>query len=195
MKKLKAIVPVLLCILLVAGCSKNSYDADTNTVFALDDGSIVSVLVEDFDKSYYDEDELKSMIDENISSYNGQDNKLIEEESFKVTDNQVKLVMKYQSADDYASFNAVTFFVGSVADAITAGYEFDMEFTSTDDDSAVTSEAVKSLTDYQVVIFEEPIKVQTSESIAYFSENLSLEGNKTVSLSEDSVGLAYALFE
>ena len=44
-------------------------DVDTNTLYVGSNGKITEVIVEDFGEDYYDEDELKSYIDDAVASY------------------------------------------------------------------------------------------------------------------------------
>lgn len=195
MKGIKVLLSIFLVITLMTGCSTKAFDADTSTVLVQKNGKVVSVTVEAFDKSYYNKDELKSLIDENVSKYNADHEKAVTVKKYETENNVAKLIINYNTATDYANFNNLTFFAGTVSEAIREGYEFDTEFLNVEDGSATTTEAVKSLTDYKVIIFEEPIHVETSGKVSYMSSNLKQEGKKSVSRAEDVQGLSYVIYE
>ena len=62
MKKLFSICLVCLAIAgLLTGCGK-SLEADRDTVYVQKKGTVTSAAISDFDKDYYDEEELKKLI-------------------------------------------------------------------------------------------------------------------------------------
>lgn len=193
MKKMKAFVAVLFILMLMAGCSK-SFDADTNTVYVKEDGSVMHAIIEDFSESNYDSSELEKMVNESISEYNdGSEN--VKVEKYKVKNEIAKLIMSYQSSSDYANYNKVDFFVGTISEAKNAGYDFEQKFTSIEDQNTVGAETIKSLTQYKVVIFDEDVQLKTDSKILYISSNTSLVDAKTAKLNDGAEGLAYIIYE
>ncbi|MCI9137571.1 MAG: hypothetical protein HFH48_08400, partial [Lachnospiraceae bacterium] len=58
----------LVCLVmagLITGCGK-SLEANRDTVYVQKKGTVVSAAIADLDKDYYDEEELKSYIDERV---------------------------------------------------------------------------------------------------------------------------------
>ncbi len=194
MKNLKAYVVVIIMLLLVTGCSLKSFDADTNTVYVKKDGSVMEAIIEDFSESYYDSTELESLINDSIDEYNG-DTQRVKLDKFNVKDNTAKLITEYETANDYAEFNEEDFFVGTISEAMKAGYDFDQEFTNLEDEIAIGSETIQSLTQYKVIIFEGKSEIKTDSKIAYISDNAELINEKTAKLKEEAEGLAYIVYE
>lgn len=76
-RQIQAAVSVLLMLILVlsmAGCiggnKKAEYKPESTSVYVCKDGTLLCAIVEEFDKSYFDIDELKSFAEEQISAYN-----------------------------------------------------------------------------------------------------------------------------
>lgn len=194
MKNIKAYIAVILMLMLVSGCAYKSFDAETNTVYVKKDGTVMQAIIEDFGESYYDSAELEELINENVSSYNDGSDK-VKVENYKVKDNTAKLITSYSSASDYAKFNEVEFFAGTISDAKGEGYDFDQEFTSIEEETTVGSETIKSLSQYKVVIFEEDVQLKTDSKILYLSNNAKLVDSKTAEFADDADGLAYVVYE
>jgi hypothetical protein len=194
MKKIKAFVGVFLVLMLMAGCSLKSFDAETNTVYVKEDGSIMQALIEDFSENYYDGTELEDLIKQNVNEYNdGTEN--VKVEKYKVKDDTAKLITSYNSGVDYAKFNEVEFFAGTISEAKSEGYDFDDKFTSIEDNNTVGAETIKSLTQYKVVIFEENVQLKTDSKILYISSNVKLVDAKTATFIEETEGLGYIVYE
>lgn len=76
-KHIKIIVSSLLLILLIilsVGCgNKNKkivFEPEVSSVYVCDDGTLLCAMVEDFAESYYDIDELKTFVAEQVVSFN-----------------------------------------------------------------------------------------------------------------------------
>ncbi|KAB1437497.1 hypothetical protein [Candidatus Galacturonibacter soehngenii] len=193
MKNRKAFVAVFLILMLMTGCSQ-AFDAETNTVYVKKDGAVMQAIIEEFNESNYDQNELEEIIKQDVSSYNN-GTEAIKVEKYKVKDNIAKLITSYAKASDYAIFNDVEFFAGTISEAKTEGYEFDDMFMSVDENNTVGSETIKSLSQYKVVIFEENIRIMTDSKILYMSSNTKLIDAKTAVLNDDAEGLGYIIYE
>ena len=110
MKKIFSIGLVCLALAgLLTGCGK-SLEADRDTVYVQKKGTVVSAAIADFDKDYYDEEELKKYIDERVEDYQGEHGKKsVSVEEFSVEEGVAKLLIKYAGCEDYEDFNGVTF--------------------------------------------------------------------------------------
>ncbi|MCR4841974.1 MAG: hypothetical protein K5840_01795 [Eubacterium sp.] len=144
---MKKITSLVLCVALsvgmLAGCGcGSSYQSDVSAISVRDDGSILAVSVEELDQSYYDEEELKTYIDDAVSEYtSANEDVTVKVQSLKVSDSVATLNMKYDSAQTYSDFNGVTLFTGTVAEALAAGYEFDCSFASISDGASSDASA------------------------------------------------------
>lgn len=69
-----SLVLMLSLVLSLTGCgNKNkeiAFEPDLSAVYVCDDGTLLCATVEDFSESYYDIDELKSFVEEQVIAYN-----------------------------------------------------------------------------------------------------------------------------
>ena len=97
MKKTAGLCPAILIMALsLSGCGGVSMDVDTNTLYVGSNGKITEVIVEDFGEDYYDEDELKSYIDDAVASYQEENGKSgVEVKKYEVKNGVARLLMEY----------------------------------------------------------------------------------------------------
>jgi hypothetical protein len=186
--KLAVIMSLFIGIFLLGGCG-SAYSADESTVFIKKDGSVVSTDVEEFDTDTYDEDGLKTYIDETISAYNDENGKdSVKRKSLSVKDGTATLTLAYASASDYTKFTGTDIFTGSIAEALAAGYSFDDEFASVadgeftlcDDNSEFLNES-----GYKVVIIRGNTTVNVKGKIAYVTtKNTTYVDSGTIKISD-----------
>lgn len=192
------ILIIVLCVFLLGSCS--SYDdTDTNTVYILDNGKVVSTTVEPFDKDAYSEKELKSYMKDVIRTYNNENGSgSVKQKSFDIKDDVATLVMQYASADFYEAFDGTEIFVGSIAEAVEAGYAFDVQFAEVDGEKVSNCDITEIMKDdsYTVVIIKANTKVSVEGDICYIStENISDYGNDWVVIKNGGDVLELALAE
>ena len=163
-RKLRATgLAIILLILLIAlvvfffdSCGTNYAEAETNTVYVLENGKVISTDVEAFDEKTYDKDKLQSYVKDSINTYNAEIGKnSLKEKSLKIEDGKAVLVLEYVDVDTYEAVNAVELFVGTVKEAQVAGYKFDASYAKLTDGKAIsaTAEDFTKSDDYKVVIF------------------------------------------
>lgn len=187
MKKITSIVlAMLLCIGLLTGCGQ-SYETDKSTVFVKKDGKIVSTDVEAFDTNTYDEEGLKTYIENAVSAYtdaNGKDSVVMKD--LTVKDGNAMLILEYAGASDYAGFNGIELYTGSVSEALSAGYSFDVDFASVADGTIESCQVKDFLgSDYKVVIIKGNTTVNVAGKIAYVSTaNTTYVDSSTITIQE-----------
>lgn len=179
---------------LLTGCSFNK-SIDSNTIVIQKDGSILGVIVEVFDKDYYDADELQQKVQNDIAEYNstaGADSIVIDK--FDVSEQkQVSLQLKYKTFKDYADFNEKDLFVGTVSEAYEAGRVF-TEMTSVSNQSEIlSSEDILEKGSSKLIAFEEPVNVKVNGKITYMSGGVKQVDKKEVSA--EGEGTFYVLYE
>lgn len=157
------VVVIVIAVLLLGG--KSAYATDTNTLYLLEDGRVVSNSVESFDGEAYSEKELKSYIKNVVDTYNAENENAVKQKMLKVKDGAATLVMEYATAEDYEEFEGIEFFAGTLADAVAAGYTFEGEFANVADGSAkaCTAEEFLGSAEYKVVIVKANINVSLKE--------------------------------
>ena len=176
---------------LATGCSK--FKPDETGILVEKNGRIKSVIKESLDKSYYDETELKNMIDDTVNSYNTEmGTKQVEIEKYKVKDGEATLEISYDSFSDYQEMNQVKFYQGDLAGVQGTKYELQGTFFQVSN-GKVTQDAVDASTvmaagNYNVVVLEEEILVQVPGNIVFISSNIELLGkNKARAQGKESV--------
>lgn len=189
MKKYTAmLLSVLLCIGLLAGltgCGKK-YAVEESTLFILKDGSVISTDIEEFG-SGYDEEALKKYVDNAIKEYTdeyGEDTVKLNE--LKVEDGKATLVIEYATTGDYSSFTGIELFAGSMLDALSAGYRFDVDFASISDGNATacSNQDIIQENDLKVVVYKGNGNVNVTGKIMFASvENTKLVDDKTIAIS------------
>lgn len=169
-----------LTIALLTGCGAE-FSADKDTIYVQKKGTIKGANVADFDKEYYDETELSDFITDTVDTYvarSGDGTVTIQE--FAVEDGVAHVYLDYAGAEDYAQFNGVEFYAGTVLDAKADGYEIPDAFTAvTDKETTWDAEGNK------IVIVGQQTQVQVDGTILFVSENASVTGKNTADVTYD----------
>ncbi len=179
MKKLALCMTMLLLLFGLAGCNKEAEaltadNVTANTILAKANGVLQVATVEDFDKSYYNLEELKSYVTKAISDYNTKagGNKVVLDE-IRLKGGKAIMIATYSGMDQYCAFNQVTaaYFNGGVG-------ELSLDLPSTvvtekDGSLASTREVIQN-NKYKVLIMYEPYHIQVDGKIVYYSENAKL---------------------
>lgn len=164
------VLVIILAIFVFGGCS--TYESNKNTVYILENGKVVSNSVEDFDEDVYSKGDLKDYIKEVVNTYNTENGNTVKQKSLTVKDGVATLVMEYATAEDYEDFEGTEIFVGSIAEAVEAGYTFQEDFANVADGKVVPVNVEDFLEDpaYQVVIIKANVDVCLKEGqICYVS--------------------------
>lgn len=182
--KLIALIVVLSCAFSLTGCI--GIDQENKTELALDeDGSITQTIVDDADNGVTGE-ELENYINEYIEQFYGQyTGESVALETCKVLNGKVNIVLKYSSANAYASFNNVICFNGTVKEAYDAGYDFNREFYFLDGDSLPYFELTRYSYNCELLIIEEAVTVDVPGDVYIVSSGLTVYDDGTVEVSEN----------
>ena len=188
-----------LCLSAAAGmitACGTSFEADESTVYITKDGNVIGADIEDFNEEYYDEEELKAYITESIESYvesNGDGS--LELQKFQTESSEedgvtAQLYLNYATYIDYALFNDVTMFAGTVEQAQQEGYTFDgQSFQKVEEGSQTGSMEVQELLEdeeIKVVVIGEETVVQVDGEIQCVSEgNTEVSGKNMVRVHYD----------
>ncbi len=148
-------------------------------------GSVTETIFETLDESYYDADELQDLIARSVRIYNtehGVDS--ISVPAYSAENGKVYLVMSYQTPEDFASYNEVTFFNGSILNAQMSGLTFPDTFLEVKGRSAsdsVPSEEALSHKEYSIAVADTDHVVQVPGQIRYISENAEIVNSHVAS--------------
>ena len=166
---------ILSMTFLLSGCSQK-FEPTESTIFVTSKGLVQSAVIESFDKSYYDFDELYKTVENEVKAYCLDKNEEAVTISSLVEENDsVALLMDYQTVEDYVEFNETLLFSGTFSEAAAAGYLpeelYDMEGNSIEVD-------LEGLGALNVIVTEESVCLQTSSNIKYVSDNVTILDKK-----------------
>lgn len=167
---------------MLVGCSSNKGDV---TNISIDkNGKVTNAIYEEFGQAYYDLEELSDVALAEISTYNNEyTQEKVTLESAEIVDESgyVKVVMKYESAYDYAHFNHLTLFYGTVKEAVDNGYSIEGLV-----DKAGTKFAgdLSEYYDNHVVITSDKSNIRTPYDVAFMTEGVVLNGKKEAVLQD-----------
>lgn len=200
---MKKVISICLCLVLMSslliGCGQ-SEDPDTDTVYVKKNGSITEISIGDFDKDYYDQEELQQFIEDEITSYKEENEDCdVKMDSVSVEEGVAKLSMNYGDYSDYAGFNGVEFFAGTVVQAIAAGYTFDVAYNSVEAGTEAGSADQTEVTGddkFKVVVLNEDTDVVVKGKIAYVSgDNVTVKSDNTASVAAMNEGVSYIIYK
>ena len=194
------IMPLMLITAFAAsmtGCASGSEDYKETTVSIDKKGRITHKIVESFDRDYYNEDELRNLIDKELSAYcsSRNDEKAAQLASLEIKDGLAEAEIDFGSCDDYAGFNEVDFFFGTVGEATDRDYPTDVTLKSADDDSTIGKYELESLKDNRIVVVSEPVTLVLPGKIAYYTANIDVIDKDRARMASDSVGLGYIVLK
>lgn len=185
----KILISGLICTLAFSGCKKAwKFNPDENAIYIKQDKTIEEAAIGTFLENYYSEEELKAYANDTATSYNeinGKDK--ITVSSVTVKDNNAKVMMKYQSYEDYQNYNNTELFVGTISEAMKQGYDFNVNFVDVDSDEKVKNNTVISDTELNVIIVSEKDDyiVDLASDIMYYSDNAQLNSKNEVKITKD----------
>ncbi len=191
---------------MLLGACGAKLDVQENTIALQRNGKILEAAVESFDQSYYDQEELDTYVQNAVDDYTAEHGK----KSVSVTDSKVEekkayLTLQYENAETFSDFTGIQCFSGSIVEAQSAGYDFDLDFYPVTDGKADTK-AVKGSTlldddDLKVLIVKENSDLIVPGKIAYVStEGTEVTSEKQVNVTQkeqdtDEAVLVYVLYK
>ena len=206
MRKRMAALGCCIGMSMLLGACGAKLDVQENTIALQRNGKILEAAVESFDQSYYDQEELNTYVQNAVDDYTAEHGK----KSVSVTDSKVEekkayLTLQYENAETFSDFTGIECFNGSIVEAQSAGYDFDLDFYPVTDGKADTK-TVKGSTlldddDLKVLIVKENSDLIVPGKIAYVStEGTEVASEKQVNVTQkeqdtDEAVLVYVLYK
>ena len=141
---------------------------------------------------YYSGTELRKQILDSVSEYNeSAKDERISLNSCKVSKKKARVILKYKSLEDYASFNNVLAWSGTLTTAIENGY-FDKSTAVISSDGTLKTTigeleskfggktASRRGNDLHVLIVEEPLMIKVPGKIRYTIGDVTMEGGYAI---------------
>lgn len=187
---------ILIIVFFLAGCGKAKGPASESSITFHRDGTVNSVVVEDFDESFYQVQEMKQMIEREIVLYNEkhQDGK-VTLVSCEAADGKACVELQFKRGADYAAFNRAELFFGTVEEAILEGYCVNIKLKNVLGDNIIHSDHLSDFSDYHMIVLKDHAMLHTYDSILYTSANVELNDDKSAYLSGDSTGYGYLMIK
>ncbi len=189
MKNTRFIMPVAVLMLgtaVLTGCGQN--ESNVSTISVDKDGRISYLIYEDFSKDYYDLEELSDMASAEISEYNSEYiSEKINLESVESVEKDdatfVKMVMDFDSADDFTVFNEKSLFYGTVEEARENGFTLSPSLVN-DDGEKLPEDFLDEHADRHVIITDDKTRIITPFNIEYATKGVKLNGKKEAELAD-----------
>ena len=197
MKRVLICLISILGILMLAGCAKKEIfittdDITSDTILVKRDGSLFVAIVEEFDKSYYNLEELNEFVSKEVNEYNnkvGSQEVTIEELGLK--NGKAVMILEYTKIAHYSAFNNVPAAYFS-ADTENVALELPSQYVDTRKNTVVDKSTAMKNTKNQVLVLYEPYEIIVEGDIRFYSDNATfLEESKVKSNSEDMTVVIY----
>lgn len=179
-KALRTGLAAVLLLAALTGCG-SQFSAEKDTIYVQKKGTVKGANVAAFDKDYYDETELSEFITQTVDTYVEKSGEgTVELADFGVDEQVAHAYLNYASAEDYAAFNGVECYAGTVLDAKADGYDIPDAFTAVTD-----RETTWDAEDNKIVIIGQQLQVQVDGTILFVSDNASVTGKNTADVTYD----------
>jgi len=189
-----SILIFLLGIMTLAGCGNEDSGLGSGRVINKD-GSIEATIVREFDETLYNVDELKSMMDDEISSYN------FDNAGDKITAGEVKCeegiltcVINYAGAEDYAGFNNRRFVIETYDEALASDI-VKISVKNVKDLSQVDFDMIEDNEYLYVLVTDETGVITFPGKVLYISDGVESISKNKADVTENMDGLAYIIYK
>ena len=206
MKKRMVALGCCIGMSMLLGACGAKLDVQENTIALQRNGKILEAAVESFDQSYYDQEELNTYVQNVVDDYTAEHGK----KSVSVTDSKVEekkayLTLQYENAETFSDFTGIECFNGSIVEAQSAGYDFDLDFYPVTDGKADTK-TVKGSTlldddDLKVLIVKENSDlIVPGKIVSVSADGTEVTSEKQVNVTQkkqdtDEAVLVYVLYQ
>lgn len=193
MSKFVAFLICLIVALTLLGCDEEDITFDEPAIEVYKNGKISQTIVENFDKPYYDIEELKQYIESHVDECNallGDEGQIVLKDVYSVNNN-VFAIMEYENINAIKTFTEEEYFYGTVNEAYDAGYTMDVSLKSLSDGEIIGKPEIMDMKKNHIFIIPDSGIVHTSYKILYVSAGIEFVDDKTVRVAGDADGLAY----
>ena len=180
---LAGMAALIMCIL--TGCSEieqmmphpgDDWVPEETALVVNRDGTITETIFDSLEEAYYDSAELQKMVNDTTAEYQASHSETaLTVDEMTVENGAVFLQMTYQGWEDYASYNQVPFYNGSMLGAQVEGFLFYNEFRRVEEGissaDTITNEEPLSHKECQVLVTDASHMVKVPGKIRYISAN------------------------
>lgn len=172
----KTTVILLVTASLLTACGNPINKMKANTVYINKEGKVESLSVEDFDKEYYSEDELKQFIDKEVTAQQKERGEgSISLKDFEVKEKKASLKLLYSNTDDYVAFTDTTLEQGDYTKSLLDNKKefMDLKWIEADTKKEV-KEFPEEMEGIKYVVIEDPdgIQLLLDGTVMYYSSQV-----------------------
>lgn len=197
MKRAVFCMILMMGILMLAGCTKKeifitTYDIADDTMLVKRDGSLFVAIIEEFDKSYYNLDELNEFVSKEVDAYNDRvGSKEVSIEELELKDGKVVMILRYTKMAHYSAFNSKPAAYFS-SDTENVALELPSQYVDVKKESIVDKDTAMKSDKNQVLVLYEPYEIIVEGDIRYYSDKATyVDENKVINNSEDITVVIY----
>lgn len=180
-------------IFVFTGCGKLE-ELTQNSIIVNKDGSIEVIMVDTFDKNYYNESELMNFVNTEVNAYNqahGTDKITVGDHS--LADGVMTLNMTFADMETYNNYMPTKIYVGTLSGCVSAGYDLNRSLVKYgSEDKTIGKTDMLDMGSTKVVITYDATAVRTPSKISYYSQDMTTIDKRTVSSS--SSGCYFVLY-
>lgn len=197
MKKSVICFICMILMLIIIGCGKETVTFAEPTLEVSKKGEFSQTIVENFDKEYYDIEELKNYINSEIKDCNNilGERGNVSLKDLHLEDGKIFATLVFDTMDSIETFNGGSYYYGSVNDAYDSGYSLDVNLKSVIDGSIIGKNEIMDMKKKHILIVPDSGIIKTYYKILYVSAAVETIDDKTVRVSSDSDGLAYIVMK
>lgn len=171
------------CMLLLSACGKPAAELGEKSHISLfEDGHLEASIVESFAEEYYQEQELLSMVEDEITIYNvKKGNECIKVQGHSLIDQVISLDLYFMNVEAYNDYMPETIFCGTLQEAYASGYDFNRSLCDSQNDiRTIGKNDLMNMGGARVVIFEGDAAIRLPDKIKYYSQGMTLIDDNTV---------------
>lgn len=174
---------IMMCVVVLSGCSSRQDDFTKNGFTLLNDNSIDAVIVEDFSAEYYQLEDLMQFVNEDVAEYNATlGTTAVTVGEYSLENGVVRLNLSFQDVDAYNGYMPDKIFVGNLQGAYDSGYSFDRVLNvAGKDGSTIAKEDLLNMGNAKVIVLVGDLSVRCPSKILYYSAGMTLLDDNTVS--------------
>lgn len=182
-KKHWVLAVMLVCMMGLAGCESNQAEFTKSGIEVSEDNTISAFIIENFSADYYQMEELKQFVAEDVANYNtelGSAAVTVGEASME--NGTIRLNLAFQNFDAYNGYMPEEVFIGDLQGAYDRGYNFDRTLNTAGKDGQTIARAeLMNMGNSKVVVVTGDLCVRCPSKILYYSTGMTLLDSKTVS--------------
>lgn len=175
MRKIKLAIVFVLAVSCLTGCASDAKKYDKNTIIVKSNGAVEEVAIEDYTDSSVQAEDLKTYIEEQITSYNDENGKnSVKKQSLNTEDmSKAKLVLAYKNMEDFDGFNNLECSFADV-DEVKAS-DLTGTFKSAEDDKSAKKEEILETKKAKVLTLSEKTNVVVKGTLLYYNDQVTVK--------------------